>query len=1041
MRAAVAWMLKNAPAANTLVVAVLFVGAFSLASLQRERFPDFRPDKIVIRVDYPGASPSETERSIALKVEEAIRAIVGIRKLTSVSKEGSSTTTAELEPWVRKPDQVLNEVRSAIDRIPTFPKEIERPIVRLDVRLRNVISVAVLGPERTDASSELQLRGIAESIREDLLALPAVSHVHLWHAKPFQIDVELSHRELTRFGLTHRDVTEAIRQANVDIPAGDVRTPGNDFLLRVDNKTRSGAGIGEIPVKTTTDGTVIRVKDLANVRDAFADIDIFARMNGRPALSMQIHRSSEEDLVEIHRQVADYLADASVPVGYDLVLWDDYSRQARDRIALLSENALVGLLLVFAVLATFLDLRLAFWVAVGIPVSVLGTCIVMLVCGATLNMHSMFALVMALGIVVDDAIVVSENIYRHRQAGASAWRSAVDGTVEVAPAVVSSVLTTVIAFVPLTMVEGQMGKWIAVIPLAVISMLLISLLEGLFILPCHLAHLPAAERTGPVIAFQRSVQSAVDFVIDRLYVPILRWSINHVGTVLATSAAVALVLIGLYLGGYTPLVVNQKLDYAFLYTYIEYPNGTPTQTIDNATKRLSTTLNRVANQQDYERPLLTMTYRGVGYTDQLDNKRGEVYAELDRSLAFDQASSRKLISDWRNHAGEFPGASRVIFWGVNNSPGGKAIELSLLSSDVEQLETVATAIKEKLRGYQGVSDIADSRGPGKWEQRFKLTPEAEAKGLRLAQLGDSLRAAYFGDEVMRLQRGRHEVKVMVRYSERERQTLASLDTLELPGGTANRTTIPVAAAAQRTVARGHAQILRIDQQRAITITAEVDESIVAATEVAADLDANFLPPLLRDNASVELRWEGKQRETRRSLASLSVGLAIALFGMYGLLTLVFRSYWQPLIVIAVIPLGFVGAIVGHLVLQQPITLFSLFGLVTLSGVVANDSIVLIDFINRRRAEVDFQQVLLDSGRLRFRAVMLTTITTVAALLPLLLERNTQAQVLIPMAVSIACGLLLATVWILVLVPVLYKVGEDLRLRVWETNTEAQGTPS
>ena len=1004
------------------MVAVVFVGAFALVKLQRERFPDFRPDRIVIRVDYPGASPTETEQSISLKVEESIRAIVGVRKVTSIAKEGSSTTTVELASNITQPHQVLNEVRSAIDRITTFPREIEQPNVRLDVRLRNVISVAVLGPDATDETAGLQLRQIAESVREGLLELSAVSHVHLWHAKPYQIDVELSEVALRRFNLTHSDVTEAIRRANIDLPAGDLRGNPNDYLLRVANKQLDGAGIAKIPVITAGDGTVLRIEDLGTVHDGFADIDVFARLNDRPTLSMQVHRSSHEDLVNIHRQVTEFVNRTEVPPGYELVLWDDYSRQARDRIELLTNNGLIGLLLVFGVLAVFLDLRLAFWVAAGIPVSVLGTCIVMAACGATLNMHSMFAFVMALGIVVDDAIVISENIYRYRQQGHSAWRSAVEGTAEVAPSVVSSVLTTVVAFIPLTLVEGQMGKWIAVIPLAVISMLLISLFEGLFILPCHLMHLRDTDRVGPIVAGQRWVQGRVTWFIDSVYLPTLRWSLRNPGSILAVSISSICVMVGLYLGGYIPLVVNQKLDYAFVYTYIEYPNGTPTAVIDEATQRLEKSLRDAVDGQSSQSKLVKLTYRGVGYTDQLDNKRGEVYAELDRTLAFDQTSSRELIAKWRKLAGEFPGAERVIFWGLNNAPGGKPIELALLSSDIKQLDDVAAAIKGRLQSYSGVSDLADSRGPGKWERQFKLKPSGEARGVRLLPLGRTLRAAYYGDEVMRLQRGRHEVKVMVRYTPAERRSLASLDKIRIKTGDQY---VPLPSIADVKVERGHSKILRIDQQRAITITAEVDESVTPATEIAADLDLSFLPELMREHPAVELRWEGKQRETRRSLASLVVGLAIALFGMFGLLTLVFRSYLQPLIVLTVIPLGFIGAILGHLILGKPITLFSLFGLVTLSGVVANDSIVLIDFINRRRGSGSLTTTLLEAGRTRFRAVMLTTITTVAALLPLLLENNTQAQVLIPMAISIAFGLLVATFWILLLVPVLYQLTASL----------------
>ena len=921
---------------------------------------------------------------------------------------------------------MLNEVRNAIDRIPSFPDETEHPDVKLAVRFHSVISVAVLAPEGSDPTAdpaaERQFRTLAEQVYEELLQLPEVSHVELWQAKPYQIDVEISEATLRKHGLSHQDVSAAIRRGNVELPAGEIKTTTADLLVRAANKQVTGIEIAKIPVLTQPNGTVMTVGDLGTVRDGFADIDVFARIDDRACMSIKIRMTSDEDMLKIREQVVQYAAAKQMPEGYQLRTWDDYSKQARDRLDLLSRNGLFGLFLVFLVLGLFLDLRLAFWVALGIPISVFGTCAVMLSDDATLNIHSMFAFVMALGIVVDDAIVIAENVYAHRLRGKTGFEAAIDGTVEVAPAVISSVLTTVIAFIPLAFVTGEMGKWIAVMPLGLIAMLLISLFEALFILPCHLAHSRLPDREASVPRFQRAVQRTVSGFIDRVYTPAFRWSLANPAMVFSGSFCALLLTAGLYAGGFTPFVFNQQLDWEFVYTYIDYPKGTPPETIGAATLRLEKAFREIEREelQSRDESLVKTFYRGVGYTTQLDNMRGEVYAEFDPDRIFREKSSREVIGRWREKAGEFPGAERVVFWGINNAPGGKPIELSLLAGDISQMDSVAERIKDQLAGYTGVYDIHDSRGPGKWELQLKLKPEAEALGIRLDDVARTVRAAFYGDEVMRLQRGRHEVKLMVRYPKEERRSLHQLDEVRIR--TRDGDEIPLPVLADVTVKRGYSSINRIDQQRAVTITADVDEQQANAPAIIRDLREGFLADLLPRHPAVQARWEGQQEQTRQSFGSLMIGFTVAVFGMFALLTLEFRSYLQPLIILAVIPFGFVGAVLGHLLLGQPLTLFSLFGVVTLSGIVANDSIVLIDFINRRLAEgTPLQEALLESGRRRFRPVMITSVTTVAALLPILLERDTQAQVLIPMAISISFGLIVSTIWILFLVPAMYRV--------------------
>ena len=1029
MRSLVTWAVRNTPSMNAVMVAALAVGIAATTMLRRERFPEHRPDEIEVRVLYPGASPTETETGICLKVEEAIRSIVGIAKLTSRATEGRGTTTAELDSDVSQPQRIVNEIRAAIDGIPSFPREAERPEVRLKTRFQSVISVGILAPSTLDPVSDpvaqRQFRELAETIHDELLQLSEVSHVELWQAKPYQIDVEVSEETLREFDLTHQDVALALRQGNLELPGGQIKTSQTEILIRTSDKRTTGEQIARIPLRTDPVGTVVTIGDIATVRDGFADIDTIAMLDDRPAMSIKIRMTADEDMLTIRDQIVDYVARRPMPPGYHLKTWDDYSKQARERLDLLSRNGFFGLLLVFAVLSLFLDLKLAFWVALGIPVSVFSTCAVMLAAGETLNIYSMFAFVMALGIVVDDAIVIAENVYAHRLRGRTPLEAAIDGTIEVAPAVISSVLTSVIAFVPLAYVTGEMGKWIAVMPLGLVTMLLVSLAQGILVLPCHLAHsrLPGSVKDVP--GFQKAVQRGIDMLVHRGYQPTLEWTLSRPTITVAAAITTLLVTAGLYLGGFTPFVVSQQLDWEFVYTYIEYPKGTPTATIDAATRRLEESFREIEREElqssDPRQGSLVQTrFRSVGYTNQLDNMRGEIYVGFLPGKIFAEKSSREVIGKWRDRAGEFPGAERVVFWGINNSPGGRAIELDLLGSDIDELESVSEQIKARLANYDGVYDIRDSRGPGKWELQLKLKPGAESLGIRLDELAHTVRGAFYGVEAMRLQRGRHEVKLMVRYPPHQRRQLQQLDELRVR--TAEGSEVPLRELATATVERGYNDILRIDQNRAVTITADVDADRANALDVIADLRGDFLAEVLETHPRVTARWEGQQEQTRESFDSLLVGFLLAVCGMFVLLTLEFRSYIQPLIILAVIPFGFVGAVGGHLLLDQPLTIFSLFGLVTLSGIVANDSIVLIDFINRRLATGDsLEQAVLTAGQRRFRPVILTSITTVAALLPLLLERNTQAQVLIPMAVSISCGLIVATIWILYLVPTLYLV--------------------
>ncbi|MBW3597695.1 MAG: efflux RND transporter permease subunit, partial [Planctomycetes bacterium] len=698
-----------------------------------------------------------------------------------------------------------------------------------------------------------------------------------------------------------------------------------------------------------------------------------------------------------------------------------------------------------------------FWVAMGIPIALLGACGVLLFMDQTLNMLTMFAFIMALGIVVDDAIVVGENVYAHRQMGKGSLRAAIDGAIEVIPSVTTSVLTTIIAFTPLMFVSGVMGKFIAVMPLTMIAILVLSLLEAAFILPCHLGHVGATSdaplaRWGSRLAshalypFQRfeaawsRVNAAADrglaWFIERVYMPVLDRAMKFPGLFASGAVAVFFVSVGMVLGGFTPWEIFPKLDSKEIYGRIEFPDGTPATITDRATQRIEEAIFTISHDLSApERPLVNVVHRSVGQASGAGALGQEVRATGDHvgvvnvelaDPAERDIHSQTVLAEWRRRVGDIPGAESLTFDIPQMGPGGKAIEFKLLADarHFDELEAAVEEVKGELKRRVGVKDVMDDSKPGKWEYRLRVKESAQSMGVPLADIAETVRASYYGEEVMRLQRGRHEVKLMVRYPREERGSLANFDEIRVrTGDGAER---PITELVTVDVEPSLAEINRVDQLRSITVSADVEPGVANARDVVADLKKNFMPQLFTEHPHVDVRWEGQQEQTDESVRSLLIGLLVALVGMFVLLTMEFRTYLQPLIIMAIIPFGVAGAIWGHFIFGLPLSMFSLFGLVALTGVVVNDSIVLIDFINHRvREGVDLREAIVESGRRRFRPVLLTSLTTIVGLLPIVMERSFQAQIVIPMAIALCFGLLFSTVLVLVMVPMLYMVYSKL----------------
>lgn len=1025
---AVRWAIRNSPAMNTIVVGVLLMGALAGFSLRREVFPQFELEIILISVPYPGASPEEVESGICQKVEEAVRSVDGIKKLTSVALEGAGNVVVELHNDVPDVQKVMNEIESQVDRIPSFPELAEEPDIQQITFRTKAITVGIIQKAADVPDAELQLREIAEVVRDDLLLIDGISQANIQGERDYQIDVEIPESILREYGLTLADVADRIRARNLELPGGTLRDRGETYLLRGKDKRVLGAEIAEIPLITRPDGAVLRVSDLGEVRDEFIDTVSISEIDGQSGLAIDVNAASREDLLGMTAAVRTYCSQKELPAGYEFVLWGDTSKEVRDRLDLLLRNGAQGLILVFVILALFLELRLAFWVALGIPISLLGACAVLWQFDQTLNMLSLFSFLIALGIVVDDAIVVGENIYTHRMMGKPAMQAAIDGTVEVVPSVVSSVTTTIFAFTPMFFVSGVMGKFFAVMPLAVIAILAISLLEACFVLPCHLAH--GSDRPSPLTAgLNRGTGRVLSFIISRLYLPALKFSIRNPAIAISSAVSLLLLIVSLVTSGTVASVFFPKLDAPEVIAKVIFPDGTPSQITDATTKRIEQAIHQI--NEDYSQdglPLVKVTHRMVGLVKD-DNPgggatvngghAGTVYAELvdagDRSM-----TSEEVVREWRERVGEIAGVERLTYGSLSRGPGGSPIEFKLLApaSQMPQLEAAVEETKAKLATYQGVFDVADDSTPGKWELQLSERKRGLALGVPLARIARTVRAAYYGEEVMRLQRGRHEVKLMVRYPESDRRSIAGLDDIRVDQGDGVQR--PITELVDVKVTSGYSEINRIDQKRSITISSDINEQEGNAKEIVADLQATFVPDLLKRYPGLRIRWEGQQEQDTESVRSLGIGMVVALLAMYVLLTVEFTSYGLPMVVMAVIPFGMMGAVLGHWVMGLPLTLFSILGIVALTGIVVNDSIVLVDFMNNAaRAGVPLEQAVLEGGARRFRPVLLTSLTTVAGLSPILTETSFQAQLVIPMATSLCFGLVTTTVLVLILIPVFY----------------------
>jgi len=1064
MRALGNWSIKNNVTINLVMVFIIVAGIFTVMKMRRELFPQFSLDMIVVSVIYPGSSPAEVEEGICIKIEEEIQSIEGIERLLSAAREGQGEVIAELETGADV-QKILDEIKAEVDRIDTFPEEAEEPVVMEIINQDPTISVAIFGEV-----TEKRMRQIAENIRDDLLEAQmagsaesggfqnfiasilkrfrfkqpeSITQIDLVGVRDYEISVEVSEEDLRRYGISFDQVVSAVRAGSIDLPGGKIKTEQGEILIRAKGQLYTGREFEQIPLITLNDGTVVRLGQVARVIDGFEDLDIRTRFNGKSAAIVQVSRTSDQDIIEIANIARSYVRENrdKLPADLDIAVWGDISTMVEDRIDLMLRNGVQGIALVFIALALFLNLRLAFWVAIGIPISFMAAFMVLDAFGQTVNMISLFAFIMTLGILVDDAIIVGENVYSHYSRGKSPAAAVVDGLKEVGGPVVMAVSTTVVAFSPLLFIAGIMGKFIAVMPMAVIIILIVSLGEALIILPSHLHHaltqseLKTRRLTTWHERLQGKLEKGLQTVIQELYSPAIKYVVNNRYFTFSLGLGVLIISLGIIAGGYVPFVFFPKGESDWIVAEVVYPLGTPYKLTEETIAGLeeeSFELNSAF--PDFTKNngnLVINTFSIVGAIPRRDWKPpeygghvGQVWLELASSEMREGVSTHAVLGKWRELIGEIPGVDRFTFATLEGGPAGNPIEIQLSGQDFDQLKQAAGELKAEIATYPGTFDISDNFKPGKQEKKIRIREGSRSLGVTMRDLARQIRQAFYGEEALRIQRNRDDVKVMVRYANQERSSLSGIEDMRIR--TVDGQEIPIEEVAEVKPGRSYSVINRVDRNRTITVISDIDESVGNASVIVNELKAGFLPSLEARNPGITYDFGGQEKRTSESLDSIKSGYMLAMMGIFLLLASQFRSYIQPAIIMMAIPFGLIGAIMGHLVMGIEFTIISIFGIVALSGIVVNDSLILIDFINRAvREGMDIRQAVVESGKARFRPVLLTSVTTIAGLFPLLLERSFQAQMLIPMAVSICFGLLAATVLTLLYVPALYLIVQDV----------------
>jgi len=1055
MHKAIRWFAHNPVAANLLMILLLLGGAASVFITNQEEFPSFDIPAVTVNVPYLGAAPVEVEKGVCIRIEEAIEGVEGVKKIMGDATEGMCSIFAEMEIDADE-ILVLNEIKSRVDGINSFPRETEKPIVSKLTIARRVVQIAVSGE-----ASERMLKEIARDLRDQLAAVEGISQVSVDYIRPYEISIEVSEQTLRAYGITLDQVSQAIRQSSFDMPGGTIRSRNGEILIRTTGQAYYGEEFADVVVLTRKDGTRVMLSDIAEIRDTFQEGDLMAEFNGARAAMVNVSQVGSEDLIKIaedaKRVVQDY--QSQLPAGVKTDIWINTSLELEERMSVLTRNAGGGLILVLLILALFLQFRLAMWVAIGIPVALMGTLAFLPGMDITISTMTVMGFILVLGIVVDDAIVVGERVYGHEQMGKSRLDAAIDGTWEVSVPVIFGVLTTIAAFLPLILVQGRMAEFFSPIGWVVIFALICSVIESQLILPSHLAHRNTKVATRGLSKrwndFQGGLADALESFSENRYQPFVRfvtqWRYAAAAVCLGLLIiALAMILSGRVVFGFFPAVEGNRV-----YAGLEMPEGVSAETTLKAARRIERAAQRLNEELTAElglsEPLVSNTLVSVGQeVDRNGPGRpmtagrsniAEVVIDLVVLEQRNNLSAKVVANRWREAVGAIPDAVNLRFDADTYSTGAP-IAYQLRGDDVDELRRAAEDLKAQLSRFNGVFDISDSFRSGKQEVQLELLPEARNLGLTLSDLANQVRGAFYGAEAQRIQRGQDDVRVMVRFPEAERKSIGNLEDMYIR--TPDGSQVPFYSVAQFEIGRGYSRINRLDGRRQVEVRADVDRTAVTPEEVSAAVRAELIPEFRTRYPNIDVQLGGEQEERAEALGGLALGSLFSLVIIYGLLAIPLKSYLQPLVILSVFPFGAVGAITGHYVLDQQLMFFSALGIVALSGVVVNASLVLVDYANRKRLEgMDALEAILCATSVRFRPIILTSVTTFVGLIPLMSSSTPATAPFLPMAISLAWGVLFATVITLLLVPCLYLMVEDFlqqraRWRDWLTAADRDG---
>ena len=1039
----IAFMAGNRVAANLLMWTIIAAGLVSLTGLEREAWPTVPFYHVEVSMPYPGATPEEVEESIIAKIEDQVSGLDDVKAVKSVAAPGMASVRIQMDSRTDM-DRALDDIESAVNRIQSFPAGAERPQFREMTNRQSMMRLIVYGdvPERS-------LKELAYQIEDDLTMLPSVSQVEVSGVRKYEISIEVPLHRLRALGLTLPGIATTIHRSSLDLSAGSIDTRESQVRVRTLGQNYDQQDFEEIVLLSGSDGTVLRLGDIAEVRDGFQETDLIVRHQNHPAVFVEVYRADEEHVMDVATTVREHLANEVVPAlpdGVGITIWNDESQAYEERAALLLKNGILGMLLVLIALSLFLEIRLALWVAAGIAVSGIGTLAVMLVLDYAINTISLFSFVLAIGIVVDDAIVVAEHIQDERKRGTPGVVAAIRGTRRIKVPLIFAVLTTVAAFVPLLFIPGGVGEIWSALPVIMIAVLLVSLVESLLVLPNHLSHLHGPEWV-PTNAFDRfftRLQGRVDVLLNRFVQgPLnraLQFATDQPMVTMAGAVGMLILSISLLPAGIVPTTLADAVEGDFATVTLDMPDGATASRTYEVAKELEAAGHRVIERLSRDRPedappLLTGVTVTVGQGPRLEggglnpeptlNPRANIATIEFKLLGAQQRqiATREVVQAWREEVGVLPYVRGITFSGEVIDLGNP-VEAVLSHPDPERLARIADSVVDGLRGVGGVYDIRSDHTPGIPEIQLELRPEARTLGLTLEELAGQTRGAFFGAEAVRVQRGREEVRVYVRLPADERNSITDVEgyLIRTPSGAE----VPVTSVASLNPGVSPPAVRRRDGQRVVTVTADVDPTVISGGEANSILADSILADLTAVYPDLTYTFGGEQQEQLESLGALYRGFAIALLMIFVLLAIPLRSYTKPFIIMAVLPFGFIGVILGHWVLGVALSAISFMGIFGLSGVAVNDSLVMIDFIDQKLREgVPIRTAIIEGAQGRFRPIMLTSVTTFLGFTPLILERSIQAQFLIPFAASLGFGILFTTAIVMMVVPALYTI--QLRL--------------